>query len=103
MELACDPLNRELFKQENGRAEETTEKDFGDDIDGLYAFWTGVLVLPIIDEGLVRYPDGECPGGESSVPDRVSREHIESLGKLTYEGLASSRYNASCSQLRRRR
>lgn len=73
MELACDILNRELLKQKNGRAEETTEKDFGDDIDYLNAFWTGVLILPIIYEGLVRYPDGECPGEESSIPDRVSK------------------------------
>jgi hypothetical protein len=38
VELACNPLNRELFKKKHGRAEETTEKDFGDYIDCLDAF-----------------------------------------------------------------
>lgn len=67
MELARDPLYRELLEYEHARAEPESEEQFGDGVDDGFAGFGGVAALTSVDERLEGDPDGEHPAEDGDV------------------------------------
>ena len=67
VELARDPLNRELLEHKHACAEPESKEELGDGVDDVFAGFGRVAALAGVDERLEGNPDGEHPAEECDV------------------------------------
>lgn len=104
MELACDPLDRELLEQKQGRADDDGEQDLGEERDcslarGARRDRIAVLGLVVVDERLEGDVDRNRPREERDVSAaRTRRRSIVGVARCmrTCGAPAATRCSAGC-------
>jgi len=62
MEVACNPLNGELLKQENTGTNDGSQQNFCNDVKRVGTLIAAVCVPMAGDDGQIGHPDSNCPG-----------------------------------------
>ena len=71
MELACDPLDCELFEQEHACAYEEGKKELGNQANDIFVPRRCAALLARKDQGLKGYPACQSPAGEGNISVHV--------------------------------